>query len=380
MDNSTAGSKRLNVLVLDGGGVRGLSSLLILQALMVQIKQTLTKRGVAFDELHPHHVFQLVAGTSTGGLIALMLGKMGMTVDECVEQYEELSKVIFGKKHFRGRITHGLAPARYSGKRMQNCIKKLLRERQLDENLSMKHEADRVACAVICREHSSSSQYSKLKNTAVPICSLPCRNDLVCKVCDAARATSAAPTFFPVMNIEDRFFVDGGLAHNNPSFAIFFHYAQDERKKSTRPSSALQFSPHGDLDCSRVRFTNIGTGAKVDEVESEKRDSLASLIPGIIRKGVFLKQTLAEIAANSEEKVEMMRLFQYLNPNVIRYERFNANHGVSNIKLDDCNALGRIREKTQQYLDEQETKDLLEEVGEAIANDYLNISQSIDRT
>lgn len=112
---------------------------------MVQIKQTLTNRGVAFDELHPHHVFQLVAGTSTGGLIALMLGKMGMTVDECVKQYEELSKVIFGKKHFRGRITHGLAPARYSGKRMQNCIKKLLRERKLDENLSMRHEADRVA-------------------------------------------------------------------------------------------------------------------------------------------------------------------------------------------------------------------------------------------
>lgn len=239
--------------------------------------------------------------------------------------------------------------------------------------------------AVICREHSSASQYSKLKNKAVPICSLPCRNDLVCKVCDAARATSAAPTFFPVMNIEDRFFVDGGLAHNNPSFAIYFHYTRDERKKSTRrmgasAGSAFQFSPHGDLDCSRVRFTNIGTGAKVDEVEPEKRDRLAGLIPGIIRKGVFLKQTLAEIAVNSEEKAEVMRHFQYLNPNIIRYERFDANHGVSNIKLDDYNALGRIREKTQQYLDEQETKDLLEEVGGFIANDYLNISQSIDRT
>lgn len=145
-------------------------------------------------------------------------------------------------------------------------------------------------------------------------------------------------------------------------------------------SSAVQFSPHGDLDCSRVRFTNIGTGAKVDEVEPEKRDRLAGLIPGIIRKGVFLKQTLAEIAVNSEEKAEVMRHFQHLDSNTIRYERFDANHGVSNIKLDDCNALGRIRERTQQYLDEQETKDLLEKVGEAIANDYLNTNRSIDRT
>ena len=137
-------------------------------------------------------------------------------------------------------------------------------------------------------------------------------------------------------------------------------------------NSAPQFSPHGDLDCSRVRFTNIGTGAKVNEVEPGKRDRLSGLIPGFIRKGVFLKQTLTEIAVNSEEKAEVMRHFQYLNPNIILYERFDANHGVSNIKLDDHNALGEIREKTEQYLEEQETKDLLEEVGAAIATDYLN--------
>ncbi len=112
---------------------------------MVQINQNLTRPGGAFSELHPHHVFQLVAGTSTGGLIALMLGKMGMTVDECITKYEELSKVVFGKSHFRGRITHGLAPAKCSGKRLQKCIQTLLRDRQLDENLSMRSEADRVA-------------------------------------------------------------------------------------------------------------------------------------------------------------------------------------------------------------------------------------------
>lgn len=111
---------------------------------MVQINRSLAERGIAVGELHPHHVFQLVAGTSTGGLIALMLGKMGMTVDDCVTQYERLSKEIFGRKHFRGRITRGLAPAKYSGKRLRNCIRTLLRERHLDEDLLMKHEADRV--------------------------------------------------------------------------------------------------------------------------------------------------------------------------------------------------------------------------------------------
>lgn len=179
------------------------------------------------------------------------------------------------------------------------------------------------------------------------------------------------------MSIKDRFFADGGLAHNNPSFAIYFHYTGDQRKRSTRQRTASasvppHFSPHGGLDCSRVRFTNIGTGAKVDEVGTEKRDLLAKLIPGIIRNGVFLKQALTDIAVNSEQTADVMRTLQYSNPNDIQYERFDANHGVSNIKLDDYNALGNIREKTDLYLEEQETKDLLEEVASAIATDYLN--------
>ena len=129
----------------DGGGVRGLSSLLILRALMIQINLRLTELRLNEGQLQPHHVFKLVAGTSTGGLIALMLGKMGMTVDECIEQYESLSKTVFGKKHIRGRITRGLAPAKYSGKGFQKCIQGLLRHRELDENLPMKHDNDMVA-------------------------------------------------------------------------------------------------------------------------------------------------------------------------------------------------------------------------------------------
>ena len=233
-----------------------------------------------------------------------------------------------------------------------------------------------ITSAVICREHCSSHKHSKLKRTAVPICSLPCDFSIVCSVCDAARATSAAPTFFPVMKIKDRYFADGGLGHNNPSFAIYYHYTGKGRRASTRPrdtsNSNPDYSPHGDLDCSRVRFTNIGTGAKVDEVESGKRERLAGLIPSVIREIVFLKQTLTDIAVNSTEKVEIMRSFQEVNPDVIMFERFDANHGLSNIKLDAHNALPAIRKKTELYLEEQATKDLLEEVGLAIVTDYLN--------
>ena len=115
---------------------------------MYQVNQRLRQ---AFGELHPQDVFQLVAGTSTGGLIALMLGKMGMTVEQCISQYEQLSKHVFGKKHFRGRITRGLAPAKYSGKRLQKCVQTLLRDQKFVESMSMKYEADKVAWYVLGR-------------------------------------------------------------------------------------------------------------------------------------------------------------------------------------------------------------------------------------
>ena len=125
---------------------------------MIQVNQAVASMGVELGVLHPHHVLQLVAGTSTGGLIALMLGKMAMTVDECIQQYEKLSEVVFGKKHLRSRITRGLAPTKYSGKRLQRCIQSLLRARELDENMPMIGEADKIAWYVRNAAEFSHSQ------------------------------------------------------------------------------------------------------------------------------------------------------------------------------------------------------------------------------
>ena len=112
---------------------------------MAQINRSIALLDAKYSELQPHHVFQLVAGTSTGGLIALMLGKMGMTVDECITQYEHLSKVVFSKKRVRGRLSFGLARTRYSGESLRDCVQRLLRVHRLDEDLQMSHQAkDRV--------------------------------------------------------------------------------------------------------------------------------------------------------------------------------------------------------------------------------------------
>jgi patatin-like phospholipase/acyl hydrolase len=70
----------LRVLSLDGGGIRGISSLYILKEIMAQIKrQQKTANGPELEtSLRPCDVFDLICGTSTGGLIALMLGRLEM--------------------------------------------------------------------------------------------------------------------------------------------------------------------------------------------------------------------------------------------------------------------------------------------------------------
>jgi Patatin-like phospholipase len=71
----------LRILSLDGGGVRGISSLCVLQTLMDQIKLKLIRDFNPLEPippLRPCHFFDLICGTSTGGLIAIMLGRLEM--------------------------------------------------------------------------------------------------------------------------------------------------------------------------------------------------------------------------------------------------------------------------------------------------------------
>lgn len=67
----------LTIIVVDGGGVRGLVSLLILQRLMYLINPK--------EPPKPCDVFDMIVGTSTGGLIAIMLGRLVCTPLICFQ-------------------------------------------------------------------------------------------------------------------------------------------------------------------------------------------------------------------------------------------------------------------------------------------------------
>lgn len=107
------------ILTLDGGGIRGYSSLLVLKQLMNRIadheKRFQSEHELPYHKLGwvanaleplPCHYFDYMYGTNTGGLISTMLSRMRMTVPQCLEIYKDMSQKIFGDR----RLLHDGGP------------------------------------------------------------------------------------------------------------------------------------------------------------------------------------------------------------------------------------------------------------------------------
>lgn len=112
----------------DGGGIRGISSILILKEIMRHVN-----KGRA-DELQPWQVFDLIGGTSTGGIIAIMLGCLHMTLDDCLCAYTELSKSIFKPKRSKYNLLSRFldlvsAKERYDSAKMERLARAIIEHR-----------------------------------------------------------------------------------------------------------------------------------------------------------------------------------------------------------------------------------------------------------
>ncbi|ODH13689.1 hypothetical protein ACO22_06998 [Paracoccidioides brasiliensis] len=86
----------LRVLSLDGGGVRGYSMLILLQELMHRTYVECEGKAPSRDQIpKPCDHFDLIAGTGTGGLIALMLGRLCLDLETCKEVYVRMTRRVF---------------------------------------------------------------------------------------------------------------------------------------------------------------------------------------------------------------------------------------------------------------------------------------------
>lgn len=204
------------VLSIDGGGVRGLLSALVL----ADLERRLKDRSLAES-------FDLIAGTSSGGLIALGLAK-GLTAAELVDVFDQRSSTIFPASWFGSlRPWFGQYGAKYSAEGLQSVLRDVLGNSTLASigAMSVEDRGRRPLLMVPSYDlQQCSSRFFKSWKSGHQ--NLP--------AWQVARATSAAPTIFPPFPMEipqdmsdtpplgsRATMVDGGLFSNNPGAAAW---------------------------------------------------------------------------------------------------------------------------------------------------------------
>lgn len=189
------------ILSLDGGGIRGIGTAHILD----WIEQ---KAGKSISQL-----FDLIAGTSTGGILAAILtvskdGKTPMfSAADVVKLYLQFGELIFSRHWYEP-----LAELRvkYSADGIEATLKHYLGESRL---------ASAITNIMITAGNEASNEPYFFKSWEAKLD--PTKD---CPVWIAARATSAAPTYFPPEGTSFGPMVDGGMFAANPAMCAWTEY------------------------------------------------------------------------------------------------------------------------------------------------------------
>ncbi|KAK8108100.1 acyl transferase/acyl hydrolase/lysophospholipase, partial [Apiospora kogelbergensis] len=321
----------LRVLSLDGGGIRGKSSLLILENIMERIRES---KGLDLVP-RPCEYFDLIGGTSTGGptsIIAIMLGRLGMTVHECIEAYDHVGRAAFTPK----RTLFPIAQPRgaFSATALEFAIKQVIRKHCTEPICATERRQGRETTRTCIHEDLKLRDATCTKTVVLAITKADIDSEATllttydsstsfkdCTIWEVARATSAATTFFKSIELgRDKIeFIDAGFGYNNPCEILI-----NEAEK--------QFP-----DRRRLHVLSIGTG--LGDVVSI-RDSRVSIL-----------KALKSMASSSTAVAHRLGT-RYIDRGT--YYRFNVERGLDDITLSDWQLTSTIAAHTHNYLRENE--------------------------
>lgn len=245
-------SKRVCILSIDGGGIRGILPGVIIDYLEHRLQCKSNNPNARISDY-----FDLIAGTSTGGILACIYlvpdanGRPKYTASQAVKLYLEHGHRIFGRTVWR-RLTNPLAlrNSKYSPKNLEKILKQYLGDTKLSESLK---PCLMTAYEIFQRKAVFFNMADKSKHPDGT-------KDF--KLRDVARSTSAAPTYFPPASIQSEFgapfyLVDGGMFANNPAMCAYseartmdFKAILGNNDKPTRP------------DVDNMLIVSIGTGSE----------------------------------------------------------------------------------------------------------------------
>ncbi|MXV49818.1 hypothetical protein GS399_02465 [Pedobacter sp. HMF7647] len=230
-DNLKVDKNNRLVLSLDGGGVRGILTLQLLK----KIEEI---AGIPCFEL-----FDLVAGTSTGGIIAGLISS-GKTAVEIESLYKQFVSKVFLK---RGILANQfLNPPAYDKKNFRSALKALIGNITLEEA----HKTTGVDLLITAKDVTDNEEtfFTCFENNGT--INGTYKDALLRTVMEA---TMSAPTYFHPL---ERFIDGGTTTYNNPTTAAFLE--------------AVCYSGSGKYVADNMTIFSMGTGRKVQSVTPER--------------------------------------------------------------------------------------------------------------
>lgn len=243
------GPKR--ILSLDGGGVKGILTLGMLEGLEAELRHRAGNPNLLLCDY-----FDLIGGTSTGAIIAAGLA-VGQSVGDMIAMYQDLGPKVFGKATGDGVIMG----AKYDAKALHRSLWPVFDKKTLGSTHI------RTGLALHAKRIDTGSAWVLTNNPRAPFYDPPDRGRETVpnkdyRLIDIVKASAAAPTFFDEQKVtiaydandkpsEEGYFVDGAVGgFNNPSVQLLLTVLV--------PAYGFEWRPGPD----NLMMASFGTGAR----------------------------------------------------------------------------------------------------------------------
>ena len=295
--------KPFKILALDGGGIKGLYTASLLSVLEKKSKK---KSGECFD---------LIAGTSTGGFMALGLAS-GKNAGDLVNLYEKFGKYVFPTSNnkfirwFQLKVCHLIKQTFLLGKYRSDKLKNVLESEFKKQTIGDLNNLLIIPSFNLISHMPRVFKYPHAEGDMF--------RDRYIPLVDVALATSAAPTYFPIHKYDKTLYVDGGVWANNPSLCAVTeaiqYFVGEDREYSHIEILSISCSTESNGWVSKVRKKRsfLGWRDKLFETAIDGQSYFTDF---------FLKNNINVISPNSIYKRITMPCLSLDQMKVIKMDR-----------------------------------------------------------
>jgi len=302
----------IKILTIDGGGIRG-----ILPGQLLTRLESLLKEKSGDENAKIGDYFDMIAGTSTGGILTAFLlcpddnGKAKYTAKEAVATYLDKGDEIFHNTiRNKIRTAGGVLDEKYKANNLEEILKE-----KLGENLWLSQLIKPCLVTSYDIENRRATFFNKFDADKSD------RYDF--KAWEVCRATSAAPTYFETALIKNKegekfSMIDGGVFANNPALCAYVEARQHFKNDLGNHISAKD-----------IFMVSLGTGSveKPYMYDKAKNWGLAQ----------WVKPLVDIMMAGSAETIDFQLKHIFESEDVSdQYVRIEPNMGASDVDMDNA--------------------------------------------